>query len=66
MLTNIVIEVSNLKKIWRVLIVKEYEMIITIKKNADDRYDAEEQIGWILELLDKESEHYTVSAYCVG
>lgn len=45
---------------------KRYELIFTIIKYGEDSTDADEQVEYIHELLEKNNEEYSYSTYCTG
>ena len=46
--------------------MKQYDIIITLVKEADDRTEAEDKIQWLLDLLEEKGEEYSFSAKCTG
>ena len=46
--------------------MKQYDIIITLVKEADDRYEAEEKVRWLINLLEEKGEDYCFSAKCTG
>lgn len=46
--------------------MKNYELIITLSVQGEDRDSVWDDYGWVLELLDKEDVDYNISTYCLG